>query len=132
MIGKDKYYIVITYNDNFLYFVNKNSTSDGHIGFTRDIKDAKIIYGRMSSYTYKIFIKRLENTFRDYGEILAHPNIVIMKGKTYEDIHYFKDKITLFNMDVYFKNYDTKQLRVVYDITIADIRKFKLKKIFGE
>jgi hypothetical protein len=55
-----------------------------------------------------------------------------MKGKTYEDIHYFKDEVTLFNISIYFKEHDTKKLQVEYNITNADLRKYKIKEIFEE
>lgn len=128
----EKYYIIITHNDNFLYFVDKNSTSDGHIGFTNDIEHARASNGEWGVWRYNQFIKKIENTLRDYDEIIAHPNVIIMNEKTFKDVQYFKDKITLFNIGVYFKGYDTKKVKVEYDITNADLRKWKIKKIFDE
>ena len=86
----------------------------------------------MMSFTHKIFVKKLENTFRDYDEKIAHPTTVNYNGKNYEYVHYFKDKITLSNIGECFKNYNIKQLCVEFDITNADIRKLKLKNIFDE
>jgi hypothetical protein len=128
----NKYYTIITYNDNFLCFVDKNSSTDGHIGFTRVIEAASVCNFKFERWYYLKFIKKLENTFRDYDELLAHPNTVIMKGKTYEDIRYFKDRVTLFNISIFFEGYDTKKLRVEYNISNANLRKWKIKKLFDE
>jgi len=132
MDDKLSYYIIITYKDNFLYFIDKNSAASGHIGFTLNIEEARKSETKWGKWHYKQFIKKIENTLRDFDEIITHPNVIIMKGKTYEDIHYFKDRVTLFNIGVYFKNYDTKKLRVVYNVTNIDIRKWKIKEIIEE
>jgi hypothetical protein len=132
MTEKKLYYIIITYEGKFVCFVAKHSTSNGNINFTYNIDEARVKNTEWGRWFYRQFIKKIINTLRDFDEIIEHPNTIIMKGKTFEDVQYIKDKNTLTNIKEFFNNYNIKKLRVEYDITKYDLRKWKIMEILDE